>query len=92
MPKVIITAKVDNAAKWEQKFRTHGELFRSQTVTSPIGIAINEDNTVAICAEPKDLLKFMEILESTATAEAMAHDGVDGNTVTVYVMDREFQP
>ena len=92
MPKVVITAKVKDVAKWEQEFRTHGELFRSQTVTTPIGIAVHEDRTVALCAEPTDLGKFMEILESAATAEAMANDGVERDTVKIYVMDREFQP
>ena len=92
MPKVVVTAKVKDVVRWEQEFRTHGELFRSQTIATPIGIAINEDNTVAICAEPTDLGKFLEILKSTATAEAMANDGVERDTVKIYVMDREFQP
>jgi hypothetical protein len=30
MPRVIITAQVEDAANWEQGFRTHGELFRSE--------------------------------------------------------------
>lgn len=92
MPKVVMTCKVKDAAKWEQEFRTHGQLFRRQTVTKPIGIAIHEDNTVAICVEPTDLGIFMEILESESTAQAMKNDGVERDTVQIYVMDREFQP
>jgi len=92
MPKVVVTANVEDAERWEQGFRTHGALFRSQTITTPIGIAVHEDHTIAICVEPTDLNKFMEVLESPATAEAMANDGVKRDTVKVYVMDREFQP
>ena len=29
MPKVVVTAQVEDAAKWEEEFRTHGDLFRS---------------------------------------------------------------
>ena len=89
--KVVITAEVEDTAKWEQGFRSHGDLFRSQTITTPISMAIREGNQVAICAEPADLGTFMEILESPVTAEAMGHDGVRRDTVKVYLMDREFQ-
>ena len=44
MPKVVITAEVEDTAKWEQGFRSHGDLFRSQTITKPIGMAIREGN------------------------------------------------
>ena len=39
MPKVVITAEVEDTAKWEQGFRSHGDLFRSQTITTPISMA-----------------------------------------------------
>ena len=92
MAKVIITAEVEDVAHWELNFRTHGELFRSQTVTTPVGIAVQEDNTVACCFEPTDLNTFMEVLESPETAEAMSADRVKRDTVKLYVIDREFQP
>ena len=92
MSKVVITAQVEDTAQWEKSFRTHGELFKRQTVTTPVGIAIREDNEVAICAEPADIGKFMEVLQSPATTDAMAQDGVRRETGKVYVMDREFQP
>ena len=92
MAKVIITAEVEDVAHWEQSFRTHGELFRSQTVTTPVGIAVQEDNSVACCFEPADLNTFMEVLESPGTAEAMSTDGVKRDTVKLYVIDRESQP
>ena len=92
MAKVIITAEVKDVTHWERSFRTHGELFKSQTVTTPVGIAVQEDNTVACCFEPTDLNSFMEVLESPETTEAMSADGVKRDTVKLYVIDREFQP
>ncbi len=92
MPKVIVTAEVEDVTRWEQSFRTHGDLFRSQTVTTPVGIAVQEDNTVACCFEPTDLDTFMKVLESPDTVNAMGADGVKRDTVKLYVMDREFQP
>ena len=92
MPKIVITVQVEDAEKWEAGFRTHGDLFRSQTVTTPIAIAISEGNEVAVCLEPSNIGAFMEIFNSPATAEAMAQDGVKRETAKVYVMDKEFQP
>ena len=92
MPKVIVTAEVEDLTRWEQSFRTHGALFRSQTVTTPVGIAVQEDNTVAGCFEPTDLDTFMKVLESPETATAMGADGVKRDPVKLYVMDREVQP
>jgi len=91
MPRVIITAQVEDSAKWEEGFRTHGDLFRSQTV-SRVDFATTDENEVAICLEPEDFDKFMEIFESPATEEAMAADGVKRETVKVYVLDKEFIP
>ncbi len=90
MPRIVITAQVEDLVKWEEGFRTHGDLFRSQTVSGPIGIGTNEGNEVAMCLDASDLDTYMSILESTATAEAMAHDGVKRETVKVFVLDKEF--
>jgi hypothetical protein len=48
-------------------------------------------NHVAVCAEPDDLDTFMKVLDSPATAEAMAFDGVKRETVKVFVLDKEFK-
>jgi hypothetical protein len=89
MARVIITAQVEDSAKWEAAFRTHGDLRRSMTSTVT-HLTTNENNEVALYAEPSDLGKYMEVLESPATAEAMAMDGVKKETVKVFVLDREF--
>ena len=92
MPKVVVTAQVEDSVRWEEGFRTHGDLFRSQTVTKPINLATIEGNEVAVCMEPDDLDTFMEILDSPATAEAMELDGVKRETVKVFVLDKELHP
>ncbi len=91
MPKVVVTAQVEDSVKWEEGFRTHGDLFRSQTVTTPIDIAI-EGNEIAVCMEPENLETYLSILDSPATVEAMDFDGVNRETVKVYVFNKEFQP
>ena len=91
MARVVVTAQVEDAVKWEKSFRTHGDLFRSQTVTKPINFATIEGNMVAVCAEPDNLDTFMKILNSAATADAMAADGVKRETVKVFVLDKEFK-
>ena len=92
MPRVVVTAQVEDSVKWEEGFRTHGDLFRSETVTTPISFAINEGNEVAVSFEPANLDTFMTGMASQATADAMAVDGVKRETVKIYVMDKEFQP
>ncbi len=91
MPKLVVTAQVEDLVKWEEGFRTHGDLFRSQTVTRPINFATIKGNEVAVCFEPDNLDTFLEILDSPATAEAMDFDGVKRETGKVFVLDKEFQ-
>ena len=33
MPRVVVTAEVENLEKWEKSFRTHGDLFRQMGVS-----------------------------------------------------------
>ena len=91
MTKIVVTAQVQDAVKWEKGFRTHGDLFRSQTVTKPINFATIDGNYVAVCLEPDNLDACLKILDSPATAEAMAFDGVKRDTVRVFVLDKEFK-
>lgn len=88
--KVVVIAEVENPEEWESGFRTHGKLFKSQTVKKPIDFTIS-GNQVAVCFRPKDLDTFMEIFESEATAEAMKVDGVKRETAQVFVLDKRFE-
>ena len=92
MPKVIVTAEVEDSVEWEKGFRTHVDLFRSQYgINKPIHFAVIEGNQVAVCFEPDDMETYMKGFNSPATAEAMAVDGVKRETVKVYVLDRELE-
>ncbi len=92
MPRVICTAQVEDATKWEQGFRTHGELFKSMTINKPIHFNVTPQNEIVIYFEPDDLDKYMEILDSRATEEAMEFDGVKRDTVKILPLDKEFDP
>ncbi len=52
---------------------------------------ITEENELTLYVEPDDVDKFFEIMESPATEEAMAYDGVKRETVKVFVLDKEFR-
>jgi hypothetical protein len=74
MPRVIVTAQIQDPVKWEAGFRTHGELFRkTYTLRAPVHYTI-AGNEVAICMEPENLKSFKQAMESQATLEAMAFD------------------
>ncbi len=88
MPRVIITAQVEDSKKWEELFRTHGDLAREETATA-IHFSATDNNEVAIYQEVENLNKYFEVLESAATAEAMAGDGVKRDTVKIFVLDKE---
>ena len=87
MPKVIITAQVQDGVKWEAGFRSHMETFRNYSIKAPIAVAIN-GNEVVICMEPEDMDTFNRAMESKETADAMAHDGVKRETVKVHMLDK----
>ena len=87
MPRVVVTAEVENLEKWEKSFRTHGDLFRQMGV-SLMEFATGPGNRVAVAGETTNLDDYMQVLESPATAEAMASDGVRRETVQVFVLDK----
>ena len=72
MPKLVVTAQVEDAVKWEAGLRTRGDLFKSLTVTAPVDFAINEGNEVAVYCEPANLETFMTGMDGPTVAEAMA--------------------
>jgi hypothetical protein len=90
MPMIIVTAQVQDPVKWEAGFRTHGGLFGTYNLRAPVRYAI-AGNEVAICMEPKNLDTFKQSMESQATAEAMASDGVKRETVKTFVLDKEMK-
>jgi hypothetical protein len=90
MAKVIVAAKVEDLAAWEEGFRSHGDLFRRQTISKPVNIGTNNENEVALIFEPEDLGVFMEVPDNEGP-EALANDGFNPETVKFFVVDKEFQ-
>src|SRR5579883_1581094 len=90
MPKVIVTAQVQDPAKWEAGFRTHGDLFRSMKARDAMYYAI-KGNEISVFADTESLETFQRVMESQATADAMAFDGVKRETVKVFVLDKELK-
>jgi hypothetical protein len=88
MPRVLITAEVNDLAKWEKGFRTHGELFKQMGVSS-MEFGASKGNRVAVCGETTNLEAYMKVFTSPATAEAMAFDGVKRETVEMFILDKE---
>ena len=89
MARIIVTAQVEDSANWEEGFRTHGELFNDYTSTA-IHFTATADNYIAIHWEVDDLDKFLELVDSPRTVEAMEFDGVKRDTVKLSVLDKEF--
>lgn len=90
MAKLLVTAEVLDAEKWEQSFRTHGSMFKSYGVNSPILIGIGENNHVAVLEDVDDVEATLATLETPENVEAMETDGVKRDTVRVFVLDKEF--
>ncbi len=91
MHKVIAFGHVEEIRKWEKGFKTHADLFKKQTVISPILFGTSEDDqTIGILFEVSDLDRFYEVLGAKETAEAMAYDGVKKETIRHYLLDKEF--
>jgi hypothetical protein len=88
MPRVVLTCQVQDGAKWEAGFRTHGDLLRTYNLQAPVQFTVT-GNEVAICMEPADLGAYKKAMESPATAQAMAFDGVKRETVKMFVLDKE---
>jgi len=81
---------VQDQAKWEAAFRTHGDLFRTAYgVSKPVSYGMGEDNYVGACFEASDLGKAMSAVSSPETAAAMEGDGLLRDTVKVLVLDKE---
>ncbi len=91
MPTVVVTAQVDDVTEWEEKFRTHNELFQKQTINR-VDLGSTDEDCVACAFHLDDLDAFFEVMGAPETAEAMENDGVDRETVKIFVLDRRFDP
>jgi hypothetical protein len=78
MAKIILTAQVEDAVKWEAGFQTHGEVFLTYNLQAPAQSAVT-GKEIAICMEPRDMDAFKK---------AMEFDGVKRETVKMFVLDK----
>jgi hypothetical protein len=91
MTSIIVTAEVDDVAKWEAAFRTRGELFVKQAIQSPVKFSVNvETSEVAVLFETDDIDTFNAVFKSDETHTAMTEDGIRPETVKAVILDREF--
>lgn len=88
MARVILTAQVEDAQKWEAGFRTHGEVFRTYDLNAPVEYSI-VGNDVALYLEAKDIDKLKHAMQSPETAAAMEFDGVRRDTVKLFVLEKK---
>ena len=90
MQRIVVTGKVADLKKWEEGFRTHTDLFKAQTIVSPIELSTPEGgNDIAVIYRVNDLQRFHEVMASPATAEAMQQDGFDRDSVKIFPVDKE---
>ena len=87
MAKVLMTAQVQDGAKWEASFRTHADIFKTYGLVAPVHFTVS-GNEVALCVEPADAQAFLKTMNDAPTVEAMKADGVKRETVKVYVLDK----
>ena len=85
MPLVGVRAKVESSDKWKEEFKTHGELFKSQGVSIAY-MGATDNNSVLAIFETDDLDKFNEIFTSEETAKAMSNDGIEEDSVEMFVI------
>ena len=90
MPRVLVVAQVEDGAKWEASFRTHGDIFKTYGLKGPAEYGVS-GNTCAVCVEPENVQALLQKLQDPATADAMKADGVKRETVNVFVLDKQLK-
>jgi hypothetical protein len=91
MPRIVVTAEVENLEKWEKGFRTHADLFRQMAISNKMEFATSGGNRIAVSGETTNLDAYMKVFNSQATADAMAFDGIKRETVQMFVLDKELK-
>ena len=87
---IAVRAEVEDVNTWREGFKTHGDLFRSQGVSTAL-MGANDENSVIAVFETDDVNEFMRIFNDPATAKAMANDKVIGG-VELFLLDETFTP
>lgn len=91
MPKIVLTAQVEDADTWEDDFRSHRDLFADFGYTDLYEFGIGENSEIAIVVDVDDPDDFLAALSSPENIAAMENDRVLRDTVKVWVLDKELQ-
>ncbi len=94
MPQIVFVAEVEDSAAWEERFRSHKDLFTQ--LYAPMGMnvisfATTPDNRIVLYTETSDLDAYFATLDSDEIKGAMAEDGVKRDTVQVHVLDKQLE-
>jgi hypothetical protein len=89
MATVLITAQVEDSAKWEQGFRTHADMFKNSYAAKSVRFASLPENEIATLWEVADAKAFTGMLQGQETIDAMKSDGVKRDTVKIFVLDKD---
>ena len=87
---IAVRAEVEDTGTWRDGFKTHGDLFKSQGVSTAL-MGVSDGNTVIAVFETDNVDEFMRIFNEPATAEAMESDKITGG-VELFVLDETFTP
>lgn len=94
MAQLVITAQVDDAERWAERFRSRASFFREMGANayglkSPISYGIGKDNYVTVIEEVSDGKKALEAALSEENKKAMEEDKVKVDTAKFFLVDRE---
>lgn len=92
MARVVMVGEVENAAQWEERFRSHRDLF--STIYGAMGMnaihfTTTDENRFVLYSEPPNLEAWLATLDSDEIKAAMAKDGVKRETVQVHVLEKD---
>ena len=83
--------EVHDLPQWERNFRTHGELFRRQTINGHYDYTMIEDsNRVVLSADVRDIDTFFHMLKSPDADDAIDLDGVERESIQFFVLHKRF--
>lgn len=87
---IAVRAEVETADHWKGNFKTHGDLFKNQSVTlAHMGVA--NDKIVIAVFETNDPDEFIGIFNDPVTGEAMSEDKITGG-IEMFLLDETFEP
>jgi hypothetical protein len=87
MTRVVLTAHVKDAARWETGFRAHADLLKRGGMSN-IHYTIGDDKTAVIFFETSDMEAFGRFAQTPENVRAMEEDGVEVDTVKVYALEK----